>query len=494
MTKDSKFSRYKSTNKALQPPSMQQVFRLLKKQADASGSLGNSNIPQCARSIAARANKFYEDRGKADDLWRFLLNTSVVIQHSNGLFYFDQEQSVHVSECCENGSAPNTTTNADARIAAMLEHARRNLQAEPAPQAHAPRPQPLRDAPHTDDPPPTKKETRPVDQDVQKPEEQQAPVSASAPASDSPQSFVDLPEIPPTFVLFLTPAENDVWETMQILPSNVEGEWRVGIWRDVDKLKEEWASRTSTAQGFHAALQRFIDRGFLRLEGSTSDNRDTYTITVDPRLFHVVKIVDREVRRIPKVYETVIRQMRQLNLVFGNHHVELKEWLASEFPELNPGTLYTKFFNYFPNIDHAGWGVLVAHEESGQILKSFPGFERFEIVVEDSMQPRVLGERKLKNAKTKKRGEMQLIAAPIEAAVHAQPAEASGGKQVERMSLTELDRHEELLKQTIAHLQAELDRVAAARQSAEKRERLAKQLEDLERQKQDILRELSTLL
>lgn len=462
-------SRFHTANKSSQPPHLSQVIRAIKKQSGTTGELKGAIIGQRLRAIAASVNRWYHDKGKADDLVRFLQNTGIVIQGTcGGAWFYDAEQAQHVLDCCESGIEPQVQSNPDARIAVLV--ARNTTAAKkggpkPAPRHSRPEPTACNTSVEVNDTAPT------------------TTTESEQPASDSeaPISLVDLPELTPAYVLFLTPAENDIWESLLLASKSAGGEWRIGIWKDAETLYEEWSgSPLYTLKDLDAALERFIRHGFLEYLGPTSKDRATHAVKRDLRLYHVIRIEERETQTLKPSYERVIRLLRTQSFTWEGHSTHIKEWFSTNFPELNPDTLYTKFVNYDPGQKSLGLGILIPSDAHQCILCGVEGFGRFEYAFGISASPPTT------------RRDQSFTSMPKSINGTAPPFDISS-KPLDSMSDEELSAIEKQTRQEIARLEDRLTLIQAAKDRAVERNRLRQELEAVRSRESELLAQLEAL-
>ena len=99
-----RFSRYHCKSKSAQPQSLEAILKFFLRDKDVRrrGFLTSKND---VRAVLARADQYYKEIGKADDLMRFLLNTGALINDEQG-YWFDEPRGVYILDCCSKGTEP----------------------------------------------------------------------------------------------------------------------------------------------------------------------------------------------------------------------------------------------------------------------------------------------------------------------------------------------------------------------------------------------------
>ncbi len=117
MSNDARRTRYNCTSSP--PPKLSAVFRDLAKWARKRRGRFSSRSEW--RGIISRVDTCY-DRGPADELSRFLLNTAVLLEDpATGKFYYDGARAAVIQDCCERGCEPPARTELEERISQLCE-------------------------------------------------------------------------------------------------------------------------------------------------------------------------------------------------------------------------------------------------------------------------------------------------------------------------------------------------------------------------------------
>ncbi|MCI0479172.1 hypothetical protein L0Y59_01370, partial [Candidatus Uhrbacteria bacterium] len=96
------------------PPGFDRVIREIRRAENKRMRLDKAAI----RSACAKANPVYKDKGKSDDIVRFLANNGVLLD-DDGVFVFDGARADHVLGSIEQGCMPDPALPPSVRIAAV---------------------------------------------------------------------------------------------------------------------------------------------------------------------------------------------------------------------------------------------------------------------------------------------------------------------------------------------------------------------------------------
>ncbi|MDQ7814385.1 MAG: hypothetical protein RDU25_01070 [Patescibacteria group bacterium] len=345
-----RFSRYHCSSNT--PPALEAILRSLGKLSRSRGGIANR---QAVRSLAQRADPHYHDKGKSDDLCRFLINTSVLLETTAGSrLYYDETRAAHVFACCQEGREPDQAADAEERL-------REIMCANSAPDESVSGPATGRSVSAA---PPTQSTV-----DVQRSE------------TDAPHAL---------HVIFLTPIEYDLWVCIQSMATDDSGRYTVQIPSAVDRLYHEWASSQlkCTPDEYAAGLAIYISKGLLkRLDGS-----EEYVFMQDPTTIHAVEVPERPVKQVSR---------QDLDAVSALEHefrlrqdVALGQSLADALDGIVPPdkmqSAYTKFVGGPNTITHkySYWGIIWRQptEGSHETYVCLPGFERFTLELKEPIQ------------------------------------------------------------------------------------------------------------
>lgn len=342
-----RFSRYHCSSNT--PPALEAILRSLGKLSRSRGGIANR---QAVRSLAQRADPHYHDKGKSDDLCRFLINTSVLLETAAGSrLYYDETRAAHVFACCQEGREPDQAADAEERL-------REIMCANSAPDESVSGPATGRSVSAA---PPTQSTV-----DVQRSE------------TDAPHAL---------HVIFLTPIEYDLWVCIQSMATDDSGRYTVQIPSAVDRLYHEWASSQlkCTPDEYAAGLAIYISKGLLKRQ----DESEEYVFTQDPTTIHAVEVPERPVKQVSR---------QDLDAVSALEHefrlrqdVALGQSLADALEGIVPPdkmqSAYTKFVGGPNTITHkySYWGIIWRQptEGSHETYVCLPGFERFTLELKE---------------------------------------------------------------------------------------------------------------
>ncbi|MFZ2804269.1 MAG: hypothetical protein WA001_03525 [Patescibacteria group bacterium] len=116
------FSRYHVASRKNQPPNLEAIFKSIAgdKSVRRRGFLNQKND---ARGIMGRVDPEYNVIGKADDLWRFLLNYGVLVEGPEG-FWYDERRATIVLQSCGEVREPGALHGPDAQRIATIKSRR----------------------------------------------------------------------------------------------------------------------------------------------------------------------------------------------------------------------------------------------------------------------------------------------------------------------------------------------------------------------------------
>ena len=205
-------------------------------------------------------------------------------------------------------------------------------------------------------------------------------------------------------VLYLTPTEWDAWDSIVLHLDVIDGQQRVGILRDPEKLFEYWCKselqKRITPNEFRRSIDRFIDAGILvQVPGTTYPARETYRFAHDPHTFRTVPIT----RRVPIDLDETNTQIRRV-LAAAREQTEqlsisgVRELYAKQYTdqELTPSTLaewiltgkmIAEETDTAPRRYVFGFFLFIQCDESDQpmALPSFAGFEPYRLIEESEI-------------------------------------------------------------------------------------------------------------
>ncbi|MFH1077940.1 MAG: hypothetical protein V1745_01490 [Patescibacteria group bacterium] len=470
-----KFTRFHTTSGA--PPFLGRIIRDIRKTAKRV-RLDKNVIRSCC---VKAGGSFYQDKGKSDDAFRYLANEHVIVQDADGSLLFDEERAIHVAECASAHRNPDPPAPPTQRIVELkrLAEQRERLAAtrtdvEPTTE-RAPMP------PTSDPPASLSVMTAPgVKMETAKPFE---PDPVSTPTVESIMPVDEMCPIPasPRFVLFLTPVELDIWETLHIQQEKVADSRRIPVPEDPEKLHEAWASlelkRKTTPEEYEEALGRFKDTGILNDLGPSGNGHRACVLSIVPEMYHIIRIVERTPMELAKEYVACIRSLQAgefdaPRMRAGSFNA-LFEWVRKHHQALHPRTVYTKLIGFRPRRPTDGIGILVPYEDI--LLRSVRGFESVTIVTTDRPLMRhrsgIVRDKKRKTA--------------------GQPS--TDGKPEGSLPVTEddLDRLAEELQRRMEEVQRELRGIEIKKRKRleNRRAEFIRQAEEHEQQARDLRRE-----
>ncbi len=340
-----RFSRYHCSSNP--PPALDVVVRELAKRNSAKNGIKNK---QAVRALAQQSHSHYHDKGKSDDLCRFLLNVGVLLESSEqGRLYFDAVRAAVVLECCRNGQEPDEAPNPEARI--------RELSNENDAAQH----------------------------------EEEATISAapSTQASVAPASPAE-PVQQKTHAIFLTPIEHDVWISICTMVTDDEGTFSLRAPNEPEALHREWASQElgCSAEEYDRVFRSFVERGLLEEhhpdDEEDEEDNDLYLLTRDPTTIHVVEIPERPAKIITRLDMDIVHKL-ELGFRF-EPGAPLAKIFADAVTDLVPSdkvnAAYTKFVGGPNTLDHkySYWGIIYRQpvDDGGtETYVCLAGFERF---------------------------------------------------------------------------------------------------------------------
>jgi hypothetical protein len=338
-----RFSRYHCTSNP--PPYLECVLKQLRKASQGRGYIRNKTE---ARALAVKADKGYEKRGQADDLVRFLLNTGVLIEseESNSL-YFDDERAGYVLECCDNATEPQIAANPAKRVSRILKRISESSSAEVEPEPTSVKAAVAKD------------------------------VAESKPATLRPPCLVEL-----THVMYLTPAEEDIWSTLALSVEELAGQLMLTLPYGDVAGRSAWVSKNLRygEDAFVEIMERLEASGVVRPTVQMAGGLCVWRLSAHPFSIHVVKIEGRGIRETRACDVDVARALEtEFDARSANPLMPaFKAFIQARFPGLNPGGLYTKMVGYNPKYTFQNWGVLYRHQRgdgSTVTLPCIPGFE-----------------------------------------------------------------------------------------------------------------------
>ena len=328
----------------------------------------------------SRADKRYEsDPQTINGALNFLLSKKVLLRKDDKL-YFDQERSEYVLQCCKEGmEAQPSPADDDTRIQELIRDRGS-----------------LRSAPENDDAIPPESHAEP---EPDAPECAAAPVVTDDPgigetASLPAEEAATTADHPPTHVLYLTPVEADIWDTVVLNARRTDkGAWRLRVPVSAEALYGEWASKTLACDEdeYFAVFQRFVEKGLLQRVGDTNGG-STYVLRGCPADYHVVRVENRPPLEVSKVYLDIIGDIQSRAFTIpsdGELSPAFTEWVRSRFPSVTSKTTLHKLRGYRSEDRDSAWGIFLHLTERDAWLVCLRGFEAYEFVPIDKAPRRV---------------------------------------------------------------------------------------------------------
>jgi len=335
------------------------VVKELEKRCRAAGSIKNK---QLVRALAQKAHPHYQDKGKSDDLCRFLLNVGVLIEPTDErCLYFDEERAVVIIECCEQGCEPEQASDPETRILEIKQ----------------------------------REDVSDADEESAEPPLSSAPTTQAGATPAGPPK----PEQHVTHVVFLTPVEQDVWISICTMVTDDEGTFSFRAPNEPEALYREWASKNlgCSAEEYDAAFRSFVARGLLEEwrpdDEEDEEDNDIYRLTRDPTKIHVVSISERPAKVVTRLDLDIVKALeRDFRLEQGVALAKLvAQAVGGLVPEDKMSSCYTKMVGGPNTIDHkySYWGIIFRQPSEGKDTETFvciPGFERFTFELKDVEQ------------------------------------------------------------------------------------------------------------
>lgn len=380
----SKFSRYNYRNNA--PEHLNRILTTLEKNAiRRQPYYANSNE---VRGCVQQAHHWYRDKGKADDVLRFLCNAAVLLKdESDGRLWFDAERAKAILEACATGKDPAEAKPAGMRILQI-----RSTSAETPKTSNETRIEArVETAPFADEENRPTLESIPTFEETAVQESHDRPAILPEPLPTKPPALETVPpppRQPPTRVLYLTPVERDVWSSILVqVHWTAEGECRVPIPRE-DRVVLDWKNPNlpCTNEEYLQAVQRFLAFGLLVRLGESGGGHDAYRFVGNPDDFHIVAIDRRERKELAAAYVRTIRAAELGKIqpaANGSISKPLEQWVDEHEPELSGKSAVLMLTGFRPESPYNGWGVFLHAPEHNRWLRACEGFERFEFAAVD---------------------------------------------------------------------------------------------------------------
>lgn len=200
----------------------------------------------------------------------------------------------------------------------------------------------------------------------------------------------------PVRVLYLTHLENDVWESIQSAVEEIDGTPRLSVPNTPERLIERWRGPglSCTRREYVAALERFIEAGFIVSINTHTARADGYRLAVNPDDY-LVRVIRR---RLPLYLPSYIISKTLEDLKRFDDattplptYEDLRTMLEYEQPEALPSGFRALghthlIWMYVGGIPHTdpkdvfapnARGVYFKVNEGGQYIPSHPAFLPF---------------------------------------------------------------------------------------------------------------------
>lgn len=390
------------------PPGLTAVLGVIGR----AGGHGRFNSKHLLRNLFKRGHREYDDRGPADDLLRFLLNTGCVIE-CDGRYYFDAERAAYIEGCCVRKTAPGPNPPAIDRLKALIargepsagrgdprsdgsstthvdeydlltEEELEALTAPPPPSAPVPR-----SVPEAESTPPPDETVLPPEAPIEESDKEPIPASVQAdvPANEFPAAA--------RFLMHLTAAEAAVWSACKGVIVSIDGEEYADLpagddppeqapWSDIFRLHGE---------AFYAALAKFVDNDVFVPVSKARNGIRRHAVRCGSSAYASALIPSRRrlhvQREIAGIIGDVERGMAEISDPGSDARMLIERWLAREHRGIDAEAVAEWLCSAWDsrpdgNPENPGWGILLP--DRGTILRCIPGFEAFEFIEQEPAQ------------------------------------------------------------------------------------------------------------
>lgn len=199
--------------------------------------------------------------------------------------------------------------------------------------------------------------------------------------SNSQTDATDGENITPTRVLFCTPTEIDIWQSIVALESDtVLRQRRIPIPENPEEVVRRWKPPTlqCTDDEYVEVLKKFFDAGVIEMVGRAGGSNNACRFVQPSGSYHVVSIEERREKKIPSTYLEIIQRVQKEVPCFRTDILgrlaPIHDWFSSHFPAVHPRTVQSKIFGFKPGDQYKGWGVVIEVAGVHQFLVTVNGF------------------------------------------------------------------------------------------------------------------------
>ncbi len=227
------------------------------------------------------------------------------------------------------------------------------------------------------------------------------------------------------WTLFLTAAENAIWEEMYLRATDIVGERRIGVSSKGFSL--EGAAHVQdlkfTSEDLAEATSRFVLMGILEYvgEGKQGIGKDVYRFVRNPDQFTVVLIDQRKTVGTQLAYLNLIRKVQGGEFPVqhaSNFYRDFRVWLLEQNLPVHPDSVWFKLCK-MPKEGtscSAAWGIIIRGDHDGTpfLRTCWPGFEPYVFEILPGDPPRVF-KKPIVSVNVPKVKEMESLAASLHA-------------------------------------------------------------------------------
>jgi len=379
MTADETSQRYSRFHCQSQtPPSLRAVLREIGKRVGKRGYLEGKGV---VRGITQQVDAFYNKRGKADDLVRFLLNTVVLLEDpSNNRLYYYRDRGQHILDCCERHAEPSPLEfNKDALFALLRDAGDKRDQVPQSKPLTVPFAEVMRGTL------PSQPRSEPMAE--QPPAKSPAKPPKTNGAKDAAEQAEQAEQLPqPRYCLYLDPFEQSVWNKLTTLAKVVDGALRVGVPRDPDERHCKWVdgSLCCTAEEYAETFAKFVDAKIIEQLAPSGNGHEVFRFVHEPAAYFIEPISGREEVLVTVESLELIQAVQSVAFVIPAGQSMIKafdEWFAKRYPGRSVASAKMRIIGYRPKYhgEHS-WGILRYAERGTTPLRCVKGFESFKFV------------------------------------------------------------------------------------------------------------------
>ena len=374
------------------PPQLEEIVAQMRKATRTQPFFQKADL----RGFALSADrKFYDPKGPQSALTKFLVGTGMILEDTGHKCYPDFDRCKVVLKCCKEGKPPEAAADSKTRLAELKKlHAASRLAKAPAKKPVVAKAAAVNSVAATqqeaDQPPAADLDALVAGEAAAEADVANLNLDAVADATaanDSAVANANAIATGPKFVLYLTPKKYDLWETFCALArDSIDKQKRFALASDPHEFHATCASQSLTCSPVEYAdgIDYFVKMKMIEeIRGKLIAGKRAFRFLVNWEEFHYIKIEDRLPSFVDEFWFGVVQLLQNTPSIVDDQSrgmtIRVAELVQSQFPILSQENIRKRIFGNPWGLS-GGLGIITTHEETGNRLLCWPGFEPVELL------------------------------------------------------------------------------------------------------------------